>query len=258
MTKPKPYKGYLIDLDGTMYRGSEKIPAASRFVKKLADQGIPYLFVTNNSSRTPAQVAEKLVSMDIPATEAHVFTTSMATAHYIHAEYGQAKVYMIGEEGLEQALNDRGLTLTDENADAVVIGLDREITYEKLAKACLNVRSGAAFLSTNGDVAIPTERGLLPGNGSLTSVVQVSTGTAPLFIGKPESIIVNQALEVLGTSKEETVMVGDNYETDIMAGINAGMDTLMVHTGVTPKSALPDKPVQPTYSFDTLDDWQVI
>ncbi|WP_416151875.1 TIGR01457 family HAD-type hydrolase [Salipaludibacillus sp. HK11] len=253
----KQYKGYLIDLDGTMYRGEEKIDAASRFVKKLVEKNIPYLFVTNNSSRTPKEVADKLVAMDIPATEGHVFTTSMATAQYIDQSFGKANVYMIGEQGLEQSLQKQGLHLTDQSVDVVVMGIDRSISYEKLSTACLAVRNGAAFLSTNGDVAIPTERGLLPGNGSLTSVVHVSTGVSPTFIGKPESVIVDQALEVLGTSLDETVMVGDNYQTDILAGIRANMDTIIVHTGVTSKDQLVNEEVQPTWSIGSLDDWEI-
>ncbi|UTR15844.1 TIGR01457 family HAD-type hydrolase [Salipaludibacillus sp. LMS25] len=249
------YKGYLIDLDGTMYRGEEKIDAASRFVKQLEERKLPYLFVTNNSSRPPEDVAAKLNSMDIPAKPEHVFTTSMATAHYIEENYGKADVYMIGEEGLEQALESQGHKITDVQPEVVVMGIDRDLSYEKLTKACLAVRNGAAFLSTNGDIAIPTERGLLPGNGSLTSVVHVSTGIAPLFIGKPESIIIKQALEVLGTQLEDTLMVGDNYQTDIMAGINAGMDTLIVHTGVTTSDQLKMEKVKPTYAINTLDDW---
>jgi len=117
------------------------------------------------------------------------------------------------------------------------------------------VRNGATFISTNGDIAIPTERGLLPGNGSLTSIIAVSTRTKPIFIGKPESIIMEQALAVLGTTLEETIMVGDNYDTDILAGINAGMDTLLVHTGVTKKEHLPTIDVKPTYIVDSLADW---
>ncbi|SES38033.1 TIGR01457 family HAD-type hydrolase [Salipaludibacillus aurantiacus] len=249
------YKGYLIDLDGTMYRGEEKIDAASRFVKQLEKKDLPYLFVTNNSSRTPKEVAEKLVSMDIPATEEHVFTTSMATAQFIKQTYGKVNVYMIGERGLEDALVKQGLNLTDKEIEAVVMGIDRQINYEKLAVACLAVRNGAAFLSTNGDVAIPTERGLMPGNGSLTSVVHVSTGVTPKFIGKPESVIVDQALAVLGTERHETLMVGDNYQTDIMAGINATMDTLIVHTGVTSVEQLAEEKIQPTYAIHTLDEW---
>lgn len=253
----KQYDGYLIDLDGTMYRGTEEIDGASQFVKRLAAENIPYLFVTNNSSQTPEQVAEKLLSMEIPATENHVITSSLATANLIYKENPAAKVYMIGEDGLKMALKNRGIELVEEDPDYVVIGIDRNINYEKLAKACLFVRAGAKFISTNGDIAIPTERGLLPGNGSLTSVVHVSTGVAPIFVGKPEKIIMEHALNVLGTTLEKTVMVGDNYDTDIMAGINAGMDTIIVHTGVTSKEKLKDMSIQPTFSVDTLNDWKI-
>ncbi|CAG9612549.1 Acid sugar phosphatase [Bacillus rhizoplanae] len=249
------YKGYLIDLDGTMYRGEERIEEASDFVKALQERNLPYLFVTNNSTRKPEQVADKLVQFDIPASAERVFTTSMATANFIYERKQNASVYMIGEEGLRDALVEKGFTLVDNNPDFVVVGLDREVTYEKLAKACLAVRNGATFISTNGDIAIPTERGLLPGNGSLTSVVTVSTTVNPIFIGKPESIIMEQALKVLGTTKEETLMVGDNYDTDILAGMNAGMDTLLVHTGVTSVEKLTEYDVQPTHVIHSLTEW---
>lgn len=252
----KQYDGYLIDLDGTMYRGKEKIEEAVEFVKELAEREIPYLFVTNNSSKTCAQVAEHLLEMGIPATEKHVFTTSVATAKFIADEKENASVYMIGEVGLRDALEKQGFEMKDEDVDYVVVGIDREINYEKLAKACLAVRAGARFISTNGDIALPTERGLMPGNGSITSVVAVSTEVAPIFIGKPESIIVDQALEVIGTRREKTVMVGDNYNTDILAGINANMDTIMVHTGVTSKEQLGSYAKQPTFSIASLNEWK--
>ncbi|MFS0780317.1 TIGR01457 family HAD-type hydrolase [Bacillus sp. 1P06AnD] len=251
----KEYKGYLIDLDGTMYRGTEMIEEAGQFINELKRRGIPYLFVTNNSSRTPAQVAEKLRNFKIPAEDQQVFTTSQATANYLYHKKPDATVYLIGEEGIRQALTEKGFTFVDENPDFVVTGIDRDITYEKLAKACLGVRSGAGFIATNGDIAIPTERGLLPGAGSLTSVISVSTGVAPTFIGKPESIIMEQAQEVLGVSKEDTLMVGDNYDTDIMAGMNAGLDTLLVHTGVTTPELLKNYKKQPTYVINSLDMW---
>lgn len=129
----KTYKGYLIDLDGTMYNGTEKIEEACEFVRTLKDRGVPYLFVTNNSSRTPKQVADKLVSFDIPATEEQVFTTSMATAQHIAQQKKDASVYVIGEEGIRQAIEENGLTFGGENADFVVVGIDRSITYEKFA-----------------------------------------------------------------------------------------------------------------------------
>jgi 4-nitrophenyl phosphatase len=253
----KDYQGYLIDLDGTMYRGKEKIKEAGDFVNRLIQKGLPYLFVTNNSSATPEKVAEKLRDFDIPAEPHQVFTTSMATANFIAERKQGATAYVIGEEGIRSALEEKGLQIVDEKPDFVVVGIDRTINYEKLALACLGVRNGATFISTNGDIAIPTERGLLPGNGSLTSVITVSTQTQPIFIGKPESIIMEQAQEVLGVPKEKTLMIGDNYDTDILAGINAGIDTLLVHTGVTTKEILTGKEVQPTYAINSLDEWDV-
>ncbi|WP_273853322.1 TIGR01457 family HAD-type hydrolase [Guptibacillus spartinae] len=253
----KNYKGYLIDLDGTMYRGTEKIHEAVEFVKRLKEANLPYLFVTNNSSKRKEQVSEKLEDFGVPCTPDHVFTTSMATASYISNEKNDATVYVIGEEGIRDALTDVGLTIQDDNPDYVVVGIDRSITYEKFAKACIAVRNGATFISTNGDIAIPTERGLLPGNGSLTSVVSVSTEVDPIFIGKPEPIIMEQALAQLGTAKQETLMVGDNYRTDILAGINAGLDTLLVHTGVTTKEHLESVEKLPTYTVETLDEWNI-
>lgn len=253
----KQYKGYLIDLDGTMYRGTEVIQEAIDFVKKLTERNIPYLYVTNNSTRTPAQVAKKLSDFGIDTKEEQVFTTSQATANYIYDKNSDATVYVIGEEGIFTAIQEKGLSLANEDAEYVVIGMDRSISYDKYAVACLAVRNGATFISTNGDIALPTERGLLPGNGSLTSVITVSTQTQPIFIGKPESIIMEQALKVLGTELSETLMVGDNYDTDIMAGMNAGMDTLLVHTGVTTKELLSGYDRKPTYVLDSLDQWEI-
>lgn len=252
----KNYKGYLIDLDGTMYLGKEPIAEAAGFIDTLRAKKIPYLFVTNNSSKTQEEVAEKLNYLGIYATSEQVVTTSLATARYIKEWKKDASCYVIGEEGVKTALENEGLTISDDDkCDFVVVGIDREVTYEKFAKACLAVRNGATFISTNGDIAIPTERGLLPGNGSLTSVVTVSTGVTPTFIGKPEKIIMEQALEILGTAKEETIMVGDNYQTDIQAGIRAGLDTLMVFTGVTPFEEMNSFATKPTYYVHSLTEW---
>ncbi|QDP40985.1 TIGR01457 family HAD-type hydrolase [Radiobacillus deserti] len=251
----KTYKGYLIDLDGTMYRGTEKIEAASDFVKALVKAEVPYLFLTNNSSTTPEKVADKLNQMDIPADANQVVTSSMATAAYIQQQKPNASVYVIGEDGLKVAIEQEGLLVSESEAEYVVVGIDREINYEKLAKGCLFVRDGATFLSTNGDVAIPTERGLLPGNGSLTSVISVSTGVQPVFVGKPESIIMDYAIQKLGLKHEETIMVGDNYHTDILAGIRSGMDTLMVFTGVSTEEELLNEEIKPTYQIHSLLEW---
>lgn len=251
----KHYNGYLIDLDGTMYKGNQVIEGAPEFVQALHSNGIPYLFLTNNSSKTQADVAAHLNGMGIEATPDHVFTSSMAAAKYVKHQKANARCYVIGEDGLFDAIEKEGMTITDEMCDFVVFGIDRDITYEKYTKACLAIRNGATFISTNSDVAIPTERGLLPGNGALTSVITVSTNQEPIFIGKPESIIMREALAVLGTRDEETVMVGDNYQTDIKAGIRAGIDTLMVFTGVTPFHSYPSLDVKPTHYVQNLRDW---
>jgi len=251
----KKYKGYLIDLDGTMYKGKERIEAAVQFVQQLRKKDIPFLFVTNNSSRSRNHIAKKLNDFEIPATEHEVYTTSIATAQYIYEQNQDATIYMIGEEGLQNAFIEKGFRFVDEQPDYVVMGIDRQITYEKLAKACLNVRNGSTFISTNRDIALPTERGLLPGNGSLTAVVSVSTQVDPIFIGKPERIIMEQAIEALGIDRSEVIMVGDYYDTDIMAGMNANIDTLLVHTGVTTKDHLKKYKDQPTYTVDSLEEW---
>nr|WP_286314133.1 TIGR01457 family HAD-type hydrolase [Mammaliicoccus lentus] len=249
----KDYKGYLIDLDGTMYKGSQVIEGAIEFIDYLNKEDKDYLFVTNNSSKTPEEVAEKLNEIGFHTSSEHVITTAMATAGYISEESPSATVYMVGGTGLRKSLNDAGLIVKDdEHVDYVVMGLDEEITYEKLTVACLAVRNGAKFISTNKDVSIPKERGFLPGNGSLTSVVSVSTGQIPIFIGKPETIIMEQALEKIGHAKEECIMIGDLYDTDILAGINSGIDTLHVHTGVTTFEEIQRKEVLPTYSIKNL------
>ncbi|MCZ0702818.1 4-nitrophenyl phosphatase [Natronobacillus azotifigens] len=253
----KKYQGFLIDLDGTVYKGTERIEAAISFVKELKKRGLPYLFLTNNSTKHPSEVAKKLRGMDVPAETENVYTTSMATANYLAEHKPKARVYAIGEDGLLSALKEKGFILTDENVDFVVMGLDREITYEKLTIGALAIRNGATFIATNADVALPTERGFLPGSGSLISVLTVTTGVKPQFIGKPEAIIVEQALDVLGTSKEETLMVGDNYDTDILAGIHAGIDSLLVYSGVTTKKHLETVSKKPTYTIDTLADWKL-
>lgn len=254
----KSYKGYLIDLDGTMYRGNEMIPEASSFVNTLAAHKIPYVFVTNNSTQSAEKVAEKLKTFGIPATSDQIVTSGMATANYLKADAIDT-CYCIGQDGLKEPIKQQGISLTEAKApDAVVIGLDREITYHKLETACIAIRNGAQFISTNRDHAIPTDRGMGPGNGAFTALIQASTGKEPVFIGKPDSIIMEEALTMLGLSKQEVIMVGDNYQTDIQAGIRFGIDTLFVHTGVTSREELTTFDQQPVYIVENLTEWKII
>ena len=251
------YKGYLIDLDGTAYRGKEVISETLEFVKKLHEKQIPYLFLTNNSSKTPEMVAEVLEELGYPVTPEQVYTPSLATAQYIYEQNPNANVFMIGEIGLEAALVEKGLTLTSENPDYVVVGIDRQISYEKYGLACLAIRQGATFISTNGDIAIPTERGLMPGNGALTSVVTVSTGVDPIFIGKPERIIMEKALEIINLPAHEVAMIGDNYFTDILAGINANIPTIYIEGGVSSRVEVMGYDTPPTHVLKDLSEFNI-
>ncbi|KXA39171.1 TIGR01457 family HAD-type hydrolase [Staphylococcus lugdunensis] len=251
----KHYKGYLIDLDGTMYKGTEEVDGAAQFIDYLNQQGIPHLYVTNNSTKTPEEVTAKLREMHIDAKPEEIVTSALATANFIANEKANASVYMIGGSGLKAALLDRRLTLRrDKHVDYVVIGLDEQVTYDKLAIATLAVREGATFISTNPDVSIPKESGLLPGNGAITSVVSVSTGQQPQFIGKPEPVIMDIALDIFKLDKADVAMVGDLYDTDIMSGINVGVDTIHVQTGVTSFAEIQEKDVPPTYSVKDLNE----
>lgn len=251
----KRYKGFFLDLDGTMYAGTRVIDGAKEFIDYLAQEQIPYLFVTNNASKTPEEVSDKLTKMGFVSRPENVVTSAMATASYINEESPGASVYCIGGSGIKTALKEEGLVLKeDEHVDYVVIGLDVDINYEKLAIACLAVRNGAKFISTNPDLSIPTERGFLPGNGALTSAVSVSTGVTPQFIGKPNAPIMDKAIKMIGLDKSEVVMVGDLYMTDIMSGINAGIDTLHVQTGVSTYEQVMQEKVPPTYSVKDLNE----
>ncbi|MFC7439682.1 TIGR01457 family HAD-type hydrolase [Laceyella putida] len=251
----KKYHGYLIDLDGTLFRGTERIDGALEFIEWLHKQDVPYLYLTNNSTRTPEQVAEKLRQFGFPATAEQVYTSALAAAQYVKQELNAPSVFVIGEEGLQQAFRDQGIRLTDENPDVVVSGLDRAFTYDKMKKACLSIRAGATFIGTNADRALPTEAGLLPGSGSLAMGMAYATGVDPLFIGKPEPIIMRLALQALGVPPERVLVIGDNLDTDILAGVRSGIDTLLVFTGITTREMARASAVRATYEVENLRDW---
>ena len=250
------FKGYLIDLDGTAYRGTQLITETLSFVKRLEKQNIPYLFLTNNSTKTPDEAVKVLRDFGYPVTVENIYTSSVATADYIMGKHPNALIYAIGENGVIEALKDRGLTIVEAGvgADYVVMGLDRAITYEKLTQACFAIRSGAKLIVTNGDKALPTERGFLPGNGAMASVVIESTGTTPIIIGKPNSIIMEKALDKIGLKADQVAMIGDNYNTDILAGINNDIACIYIEGGVTTKEELLTFDKQPTYVLTSLDE----
>ncbi|MBO0431868.1 TIGR01457 family HAD-type hydrolase [Enterococcus sp. DIV0660C] len=251
------YKGYLIDLDGTIYRGTEPIPAGKRFVEELQQRELPFLFVTNNTTKTPATVAKRLADeFDIHVAAETVYTASLATIDFMLTDGKGKKVFVIGESGLIDLILEAGFEWEEETPDYVVVGLDNYLTYEKVVTATLAIQKGATFIGTNPDKNIPTERGLLPGAGSVVSFVETATQTTPIYIGKPEAIIMDKAVKILGLQKEEVIMVGDNYETDIQAGIQNGIDTLLVLSGFTKAEDVPHLPAPPTFIKNSLDEWQ--
>ncbi|WP_267202672.1 TIGR01457 family HAD-type hydrolase [Limosilactobacillus kribbianus] len=255
----KDYRGYFIDLDGTTYKGKERIPAAARFIKRLQEAKKEVLFVTNNSTRTPEFVANNLrENHQINVTAANVYTTALATADYLdHVAGDRRRVYVVGESGLKTALHERRFVETDQQPDYVVVGLDTAVTYAKLETAVLLIRAGATFIGTNADSNLPNERGMTPGAGSLVKLVEYATQQKPIMIGKPESLIMKMALARVHLNKEEVMMVGDNYRTDIQAAINTGMDSLLVYTGLSTPAQVAKMPIQPTHTVQSLDEWQV-
>lgn len=253
----KDYKGYLIDLDGTMYKGTEPIPEAPDFIKRLREANKPFLFLTNNSTSSPEEVAKKLTEkFGVEAYEDEIYTSSLATADYLKT-LGGSTAYVIGEKGLYEAVEQAGFTMEEENPDHVVMGLDRQVTYEKFEKATLAIQKGANFIATNKDTNLPSERGMLPGAGSLIGLVEIATRVKPTFVGKPEAIIMDEAMKKIGLEREDVLMVGDNYETDILAGIQNDIDTLLVFTGFTTKEDLEMVEQLPTHTIQTLEDWSL-
>ncbi|GAB6990080.1 TIGR01457 family HAD-type hydrolase [Paenibacillus pini] len=228
-------KGLLIDLDGTLYHGKHMISGADILIHQLKEHQIPYAFVTNNSSKTPIDVASHLCSMGIPATPEDVCTSSLAAARYIAEESPGARVAMLGEDGLRNALISAGLKLVTDSPQYVVQGIDRSFNYQSLAGAVRWIREGATYILTNPDLQLPSDDGLVPGAGSLSASIQAASGVEPIVIGKPASHLMNYALERLHLTPTQAIVIGDNMRTDIAAGAAAGCETVLVLTGLTTK-----------------------
>lgn len=259
--KKTDYKGYLIDLDGTIYRGHQTIETGVDFVHRLQEKNIPYLFLTNNTTRTREMVLKKLASHGIKTQIDHIYTPVLATIDYLlekNSGIDKIPVYIIGEVGLKEGLlNDPHFYFDEKNPKYVIVGMDTQMTYEKIRIAVRAIRNGAIFLGTNQDLNLPAGDELLPGNGSQCAMISAASGVEPIYIGKPSSIIVDYALKIIGLSKDKVVMVGDNYDTDIMTGVNYQMDTLLTLTGVTKKEELVDKLTPPTHIVEHLGKWKV-
>jgi len=244
----------LADLDGVFYRGDRPLPGAADLVHWLDRQGIPYLFLTNNSTRTPEGYAEKLVRLGLPVRPEQVLTSALATRAYLEARFPRGTgLYFIGMKGLEEALLGDGYFRWDEERPAcVVVGLDTHLTYEKLRRATLLIRSGAAFIGTNPDRTFPAPEGIIPGCGAILAALEAATGVSPLVIGKPERWLLEEGMRRLGATPEHTAILGDRLDTDIAGGKRLGLVTLLVLTGVHGPADLEAADVQPDAVFPDL------
>ncbi len=256
MTKIKRYEAYCLDLDGTVYRGTEPVEKAAGFVAQLQSKGIEPFYITNNASMTVGQLQKKLQKAGVEAEASRIMSSAVASAKYIKRWYPGKSVFLVGSEGLAESLENEVIKQTQEQADIVLMGLDPQITYDKLAQACLQVQRGAVLLASNQDLAFPTEQGFFPGNGAFANLVAQATGVDPVFIGKPEIHMLEAIQHEHGFRKENMVMIGDNYDTDIQAGIRFGIDTVHVNTGISSMEAVMEKDQPPTFMLENLGFWE--
>ncbi len=226
-------KGFLIDMDGVIYRGSQLIPGADAFIKALIERDLPFLFLTNNSQRTRRDVATKLIRMGIPAEERHVFTCAMATARFLASQKPNGTAYVIGESGLSNALHTNGYSIVDNAPDYVVVGEGRTVTLEMLETAVQMIIDGAKLIATNLDPNCPTSTGTRPGCGATVAYLETATGFRALSVGKPSPVMMRMARKELGLATSETIMIGDTMETDILGGVQMGYRTVLVLSGGT-------------------------
>lgn len=225
--------GFLIDMDGVIYRGHDLIPGADRFIRQLHTNKIPFLFLTNNSARTRRDVATKLGRMGIDADETHVFTCAMATARFLARQKPHGTAYVIGEGGLLNALHANGYSIVDHDPDYVVVGEGRSFTFDMIEAAVGMVLRGARLIATNMDPNCPTSTGLRPGCGAIVAMLETATGTKAFSVGKPSPLMLREARKVLGLASAETTVVGDTMETDILGGVQLGYRTVLTLSGST-------------------------
>lgn len=243
-------KAWLIDMDGVLYKGEQALPAAREFIQALQDSHTPFLFLTNNATRTPAEYVQRLEKMGIQIKEEDVFTSALATARHLDEAYPPPRrVLVIGGNGIQTALQEAGYEFVDraENADLVVSSMDTQATYTRLAEASLAIRAGAPWIQTNPDPTFPSERGIVPGAGAIQAFLEAATERTPIVIGKPQPRIFHQALARLGSRPEETVMLGDRLETDILGAHRAGLKTICVLTGIASR--------EQAEAYDPRPDW---
>ena len=248
--------GYLIDMDGVIYRGTKLIPGADRFIQELRASNIPFLFLTNNSQRTRRDVATKLRRLGIDADEEHVFTCAMATARFLARQKPNGTAFVIGEGGLLMALHNNGYSIVDKDPDYVVVGEGRTLNFEMSEAALGMILGGAKLVATNLDPNCPTHNGTRPGCGSIVAMLEVAAGVKAFSVGKPSPVMLRAARKELGLATEQTIVIGDTMDTDILGGVQLGFKTILVLSGGTNREDLaryayrPDKVVESIAELD--------
>jgi HAD superfamily hydrolase (TIGR01457 family) len=247
---------FLLDMDGTIYLGKNLIPGAAEFVQFLRDSGRSLLFLTNNSSASAEQYAGKLAGMGIDATSDDVFTSGEATVRYLLERTEYRRVFALGTPSFEAELTQAGLTLTDEDPEAVVLAFDRTLDYAKLETACLLLREGLPYVATNPDKVCPTDYGYIPDCGSMAALLATATGRTPTVIGKPSAIMIEMALGKICGTPDTTAMVGDRLYTDMRMARDGGITGVLVLSGEATRSDVDVSEIQPEYVLESVREIQ--
>lgn len=247
-------KSYIIDMDGVIIRGNEMIAGADKFIARLEERGAKFLILTNTSLYTPNDLAHRLQRTGINVTADHIYTSALATAAFLKWQKPDATAFVLGESGLTEALHQVGYVLTDQQPDYVVIGETTSYNYQHITHAIHLVRAGARLIGTNPDALTPGNAGVEPSCGALCALIETATGVHPYFIGKPNPVMMRTALRALNEHSENAVMIGDRMDTDIRAGTEAGMETILVLTGVTTREMVTRFPYRPARVVDSVVD----
>jgi NagD protein len=246
--------GFLIDMDGVIYRGGQLIPGADRFINDLRKAEVPFRFLTNNSQRTRRDVATRLQRLGIDVEPEHVYTCAMATARYLAGQKPDGTAYVIGEGGLLTALHENGYAVVDRDPDYVVVGEGRTLTFEMVEAALKMILGGAKLIATNLDPNCPTESGMRPGCGATAAMLEAAAGVRAFSVGKPSPVMLRGARKELGLTTDQTVVIGDTMETDILGGVQLGFKTILVLSGGTRREDLDRYAYHPDMIVDSIDE----
>ena len=250
----KDKKGFICDMDGVIYHGNKLLPDVREFVEWLYRENKSFLFLTNSSERSPKELQQKLERMGLYVDEHHLYTSALATANFISSQKPDCTAYIIGAPGLVNALYEKGITMNSVDPDYVVVGETGSYNYEMLVHASNLVRNGAKLIGTNTDLTGPVEGGIVPACRALISPIELATGKQAYFVGKPNPLMMRTGLKMLGVHSEEAVMIGDRMDTDVIAGIETGLDTVLVLSGVTSLEDVNMYPYRPKYIFNGVGD----